>query len=75
MSLKLYRPSGDGLEPSPVQPGNWRSRLRASRWRPAALENPEATEVGPGSGILFFGGLAVLTFLIIVGGTLIGLWS
>ena len=75
MSLKLYRPTSEGLEPSPVQEGNWRRRLRASRWDAAPLENPEATEVSPGSGILFFGTLAVVTFLIIVGGSLIGLWS
>jgi hypothetical protein len=75
VSLKLHRPTPDGLEPNPVQAENWRARLRASRWQPAPLENPEATEVGPGSGILFFGGLGLLTFLIIVAGSLIGLWS
>jgi hypothetical protein len=75
VSLKLYRPTSEGLVPSPVHEENWRRRLRASRWNPAPLENPEATEVSGGSGILFFGGLALLTFLIIVGGSLIGLWS
>jgi hypothetical protein len=75
VSLKLHRPTSEGLVPHPVQEENWRRRLRASRWNPAALENPEATEVTGGSGILFFGGLAVLTFLIIVGGSLIGLWG
>jgi hypothetical protein len=54
---------------------NWRRRLRASRWHPAPLENPEAAEVTSGSGILFFGGLAILTFLVIVGGSLMGLWA
>ena len=57
MSLKLYRPTSEGLAPSPVQEQNWRRRLRASRWSPAPLANPEATEVSGGSGILFFGGL------------------
>ncbi len=75
MSLKLYRPTDDGLEPNPVQEGDWRRRLRASRWNPAPLENPEPTEVSAGSGILLFGGLAILTFLVIVGGSLIGLWG
>lgn len=75
MSLKLYRPTSEGLVPSPVQEQNWRRRLRASRWSPAPLANPEATEVSGGSGILFFGGLGLLTFLIIVGGSLLGLWS
>ena len=75
MSLKLFRPTSEGLVPTPVHEENWRRRLRASRWRPAPLANPEAKEVGPAPGILFFGGLAVLTFLIIVGGSLIGLWS
>ncbi|HEY8168342.1 MAG TPA: hypothetical protein VIF84_06475 [Candidatus Limnocylindrales bacterium] len=75
MSLKLHRPTSEGLVPSPVQEENWRRRLRVSRWRPAPLANPEATEVSPASGVLFFGGLAILTFLIIVGGSLIGLWG
>lgn len=75
MSLKLYRPTDDGLEPNPVQGGDWRRRLRASRWNPAPLANPEPTEVSAGSGILLFGGLAILTFLVIVGGSLIGLWG
>jgi hypothetical protein len=75
VSLKLHRPTSEGLVPTPVQEENWRRRLRASRWSPAPLENPEATEVSGGSGILFFGGLAFLTFLLIVGGSLIGLWS
>jgi len=73
--LKLYRPTSEGLVPSPVQEQNWRRRLRASRWSPAPLANPEATEVSGGSGILFFGALGLLTFLVIVGGSLIGLWS
>jgi len=75
VSLKLYRPPSEGLVPTPVRQDDWRHRLRASRWRPAPLENPEAAEVSGGSGILFFGGLAVLTFIIIVGGSLLGLWS
>jgi hypothetical protein len=75
VSLKLYRPTDDGLEPSPEREGDWRRRLRASRWHPAPLENPEANEVNAASGILLFGGLAILTFLIIVGGSVIGLWG
>jgi len=75
VSLKLHRPTSEGLVPTPVQEENWRRRLRAARWRPAPLENPEATEVSGASGVLFFGALAVLTFLLIVGGSLIGLWS
>jgi len=74
VSLKLHRPTSEGLVPTPVHEENWRRRLRASRWSPAPLENPEATEVSGGSGILLFGGLALLTFLLIVGGSLIGLW-
>ena len=75
MSLKLYRPTEGGLAPSPVEEKNWRRRLHASRWNPAPLANPEATEVGPASGVLLFGGLAVLTFVVLVGGYLIGLWG
>ena len=66
--LKLYRPVPGGLEPSPVEQKNWRGRLRSRRWAPAALENPEARPVGPLGGILFFGGLALLTLIVLLVG-------
>lgn len=75
MSLKLYRPASRGLEPSPVEPKSWRRRLRSTRWNVAALENPEAQEAGPRSAVVLLGGLAVLTFVLLVAGYGIGLWS
>jgi hypothetical protein len=74
MSLKLYRPSPDGLEPSPVELRTWRSRLRSRRWNPAPLSNPELAPTSARVGILFWVILAVLTFAIIVGGYGLGIW-
>ena len=75
MSLKLYRPVEGGLEPRPVQPRDWRTRLRAARWSPARLANPEATLTSPLQGVLFFGGLAALTLILLLLGYLTGFWS
>lgn len=74
MSLKLYRPSRGGLEPSPVITRDWRRKLRSRRWRPAALENPEARLTTPLQAVLFFGALALLTFLVLVIGYGTGFW-
>jgi hypothetical protein len=74
MSLKLYRPVPGGLEPSPVQEKNWRRRLRSRRWNAAPLENPEVHPVGPLGGILFFGGLALLTLVILLAGYGLRVW-
>jgi hypothetical protein len=75
MSLKLYRPTRTGLEPSPVAQKNWRRRLRSPRWRPAALENPVGIETSPLLGMLFFAGLAALTFVLLIGGYATGVWG
>jgi hypothetical protein len=75
MSLKLYRPTNEGLEPSPVEPEDWRDDLRSPRWKPARLANPEASAIGFGQGLLFFGGLAALTFVLVVLGYLSGFWG
>jgi hypothetical protein len=75
VSLKLYRPAPGGLEPSPVEQKTWRGRLRSTRWNAAALANPEAREAGPGSAILLFGGLAILTFVLLVLGYASGFWG
>jgi hypothetical protein len=74
MSLKLYRPSPDGLEPNPVEQRTWRSRLRSRRWKPAALSNPEMQPTSARVGVLFWIGLAALTFAILVGGYSLGIW-
>lgn len=75
MSLKLYRPTPGGLEPSPVVDRNWRRRLRSRRWRPAALENPEVAPVGALGGVLFIGGLALLTLVLLLIGYGTGFWG
>jgi hypothetical protein len=75
MSLKLYRPVPGGLEPNPDADRNWRRRLRSRRWRAARLDNPEALEASPYGAVLLFGSLAVLTFVVLVFGYGIGLWS
>ena len=75
MSLKLYRPVPGGLRPSPVEQRNWRGRLRSRRWAPAPLENPERQPVRPLGGVLFFGALAVLTFVLLVFGYGTGFWG
>ena len=75
MSLKLYRPTRGGLEPSPVEQKNWRRKLRASRWDPAALENPEGRLTTPGQALLFLGGLALITFVILLVGYGSGFWA
>ncbi|MFI5262772.1 MAG: hypothetical protein ACHQZR_09495 [Candidatus Limnocylindrales bacterium] len=75
MSLKLYREVDGALEPRPVQPRDWRSRLKARRWAPAALANPEAQALRPIQGLLFFGGLAALTFALLLLGYLTGFWA
>ena len=75
MSLKLYRPSGRDLEPSPVEPEDWRKDLRSARWKPSRLANPEAQPLRPWQGLLFFGGLAALTFVLVVIGYVSGFWS
>jgi hypothetical protein len=74
MSLKLYRPSPDGLEPSPVEQRTWRSRLRSRRWNPAPLSNPEMQPTSYRVGVLFWISFAVLTFVILVAGYGLNVW-
>ncbi len=75
MSLKLYRPTPDGLEPNPVELRTWRSRLRSRRWNPAPLTNPEIKPTSARVGVLFWLILAALTFAVIVFGYGLGIWT
>jgi hypothetical protein len=76
MSLKLYRPTPDGqLEPNPVELRTWRSRLRSRRWNPAPLSNAELQPTSARLGVLFWVGLAALTFFILVVGYGTGFWG
>jgi hypothetical protein len=75
MSLKLYRPGPDGLEPNPAAQRSWRGRLVSRRWNAAALDNPEQPETSTRMAVLFWVFLAVLTFVLIVVGYGTGFWS
>lgn len=75
MSLKLYRPTPRGLEPNPVEHRTWRSRLVSRRWQPAALTNPEVAPTSNRLAVLFWVGLAALTFAILVVGYGVGVWG
>jgi hypothetical protein len=66
VSLKLYRPGPDGLEPNPAAQRTWRSRLISRRWHPAALENTERNPTSNRMAVLFWAVLATLTFFLIV---------
>jgi hypothetical protein len=83
MTLQLHRPDGKGgLEPNPVREGDYRRQLRSPRWGAAlsggrlpALRNPEMNPTSVGRSIMLWVGLATVTFLVIVVGYGIGLWS
>ena len=74
MSLKLYRPSPGGMEPSTAVNQDYRTRLRSRRWRLPPLRNPEAQPVTAVGAVVLLGGLAVLTFVILVAGYAAGFW-
>lgn len=75
MNMKLYRPGPTGLEPNPVEVRNWRGRLRSRRWKAAPLTNPEVEPTSTGMAVLFWLGLAGLTFVLLVVGYGVGIWG
>ena len=75
MTLKMYRPGPDGLEPNPVQVETWRSRLRSRRWQPAALSNPEHPPTSTRLAVAFWLGLALLTFVTLIFGYLLNIFG
>lgn len=75
MSMKLYRPGPQGLEPNPVEVRNWRRRLRSRRWNPAPLENPEIEPTSSRMAVAFWLGLAALTFVLLIVGYGLGIWG
>lgn len=75
MSLKLYRPGPEGLEPTPVELRTWRSRLRSRRWKAAPLSNPEMEPTSARMAVLFWLVLAVLTFVVLLAGYGLGIWG
>ena len=75
MSLKLYRPTPQGLEPNPVEVRTWRSRLGSRRWKPAALDNPEQAPTSSRMAVVFWLVLAVATFFLLLVGYGTGFWG
>jgi len=82
MSLQLHRPDGKGgLEPRQVNETNWRRSLTSPRWgigrrdgRLPELKNPEMNPTSTPMAVLFWIGLGVLTFVILVVGYGVGFW-
>ena len=82
MTLKLHRPDGEGgLEPRPVSDQTWRDQLRSPRWgsslkggRIPELKNPEMNPTSILRSVLFWLGLAALTFVLLVAGYGTGFW-
>jgi hypothetical protein len=82
MTLQLHRPDGHGgLEPRTVQDQNWRNQLRSPRWggrlrggRLPDLKNPEMNPTSSAMAVLFWVGLGVLTFVLLVAGYGTGFW-
>ncbi len=83
MSLQLHRPDGKGgLEPRPVQDHNWRRQLRSPRWgaslggrRMPEMANPEVNPTSNRMAVVFWVGLAGLTFVVLVLGYGSGFWK
>jgi hypothetical protein len=83
MSLQLHRPDGKGgIEPRPVRERDWRQALAAQRWggsrrggRLPRLDNPEMNPTSTALAVLFWVGLGVLTFVLLVVGYGTGFWK
>jgi hypothetical protein len=83
MSLQLHRPDGEGgLEPRQAAGSDWRTQLRSARWgtdlRGDRLPKLNNTEMDPTSrfrSVLFWLGLAFVTFVIVALGYGTGFWS
>jgi hypothetical protein len=72
----MYRPgAAGGLEAAGPDRGDYRDQLRSRRWDAAPLENPEVEKTDPRIAVGALILLAVVTFVIIVAGYGVGLWS
>ena len=82
MSLQLHRPDERGvLKPEPGAAPDYREQLRSPRWglaakggRMPALKNPEMRPTSNVVSVMFWVGLAVATFVLLVLGYGIGFW-
>jgi len=76
MTLQLHRPDGrGGLEPQTETPKDWRDQLASPRWHPPALKNPEMNPTRTSVAVLFWIGLAALTFVLLFAGYGSGFWK
>lgn len=83
MSLQLHRPDERGaLKPEPGAAPDYREQLRSPRWglalrggRLPALRNPEMRPTPRFVAVMFWAGLAVATFVVLVLGYGIGIWN
>lgn len=82
MTLQLHQPDGrGGLQPRSEDPRGWRAQLRSPRWGSGrrggqlpALRNPEMNPTSTLRSALFWIGLALLTFVLLVAGYGTGFW-
>jgi hypothetical protein len=82
MTLQQHRPDGrGGLEPHRVPDRDWHRHLRSPRWgaslrrgRLPQLKNPEMNPTPTWMAALFWLGLAVATFVVLVLGYGTGFW-
>jgi hypothetical protein len=82
MSLQLHHPDEHGvLKPEPGTPPDYREQLRSPRWGLAlrsgklpALKNPEMRPTSTVVSVMFWAGLGVVTFVLIVLGYWSGFW-
>jgi hypothetical protein len=83
MSLQLHKPDGEGgLEPRQVTEPDWRAQLQSPRWgsglgrgRLPDLKNPEMNPTSRTRSALFWGSLALLTFVVLIAGYGSGFWK
>ncbi len=75
MTLQLHRPDGQGgLQKVPGRPATVGEELRARRWRAAPLRNTEMNPTSTPMSILFWVGLAAVTFVLLMLGYGTGFW-
>ena len=82
MSLQLHRPDGKGgLEPRAESQPDYRTELRSprrgartARSKLPSLSNPEMRPTPVLLSVMFWAGLAFVTFVIIVAGYGLGVW-
>jgi hypothetical protein len=83
MTLKLHRPDGEGgLEPRQVVEPDWKAQLESPRWGSALegerlpdLKNPEMNPTSRFRSVLFWLGLGLATFFLLVVGYGSGFWN